>query len=100
MEKIKLLFSPETKNGRAMRTFLQGLLAAMAAFTALYSSPEFSKFIASLDSLTGHTVFSAVIAVIAAAISRLMPVIGAVVAMLKEKYEERKKLSSSEIPNS
>lgn len=99
MEKIKLLFSPETKNGRAMRTFLQGLLAAMAAFTALYSSPEFSKFIASLDSLTGHTVFSAVIAVIAAAISRLMPVIGAVVAMLKEKYEERKKLSSSEIPN-
>lgn len=99
MEKIKLLFSPETKNGRAMRTFLQGLLAAMAAFTALYSSPEFSKFIASLDSLTGHTVFSAVIAVIAAAISRLMPVIGAVVAMLKEKYEERKKLSNSEIPN-
>lgn len=99
MEKIKLLFSPETKNGRAMRTFLQGLLAAMAAFTALYSSPEFSKFIASLDSLTGHTVFSAVIAVIAAAISRLMPVIGAVVAILKEKYEERKKLSSSEIPN-
>ena len=99
MEKIKLLFSPETKNGRAMRTFLQGLLGAMAAFTALYSSPEFSKFIASLDSLTGHTVFSAVIAVIAAAISRLMPVIGAVVAMLKEKYEERKKLSSSEIPN-
>ena len=90
MEKIKLLFSPETKNGRAMRTFLQGLLAAMTAFTALYSSPEFSKFIASLDSLTGHTVFSAVIAVIAAAISRLMPVIGAVVAMLKEKYEERK----------
>ena len=92
MEKIKLLFSPETKNGRAMRTFLQGLLAAMAAFTALYSSPEFSKFIASLDSLTGHTVFSAVIAVIAAAISRLMPVIGAVVEMLKEKYEERKKI--------
>ena len=100
MEKIKLLFSSETKNGRAMRTFLQGLLGAMAAFTALYSSPEFSKFIASLDSLTGHTVFSAVIAVIAAAISRLMPVIGAVVAMLKEKYEERKKLNSSEIPNS
>lgn len=92
MEKIKLLFSAETKNGRAMRTFLQGLLGAMAAFTALYSSPEFGKFIASLDSLTGHTVFSAVIAVIAAAISRLMPVIGAVVAMLKEKYEERKKI--------
>ena len=90
MEKIKLLFSPETKNGRAMRTFLQGLLGAMAAFTALYSSPEFGKFIASSDSLTGHTVFSAVIAVIAAAISRLMPVIGAVVAMLKEKYEESK----------
>lgn len=90
MEKIKLLFSPETKNGRAMRTFLQGLLGAMAAFTALYSSPEFSKFIASLDSLTGHTVFSAVIAVIAAAISRLMPVIGAVVEMLKEKYKEKK----------
>lgn len=90
MEKIKLLFSPETKNGRAMRTFFQGLLGAMAAFTALYSSPEFSKFIASLDSLTGHTVFSAVIAVIAAAISRLMPVIGAVVEMLKEKYKEKK----------
>lgn len=89
MEKIKLLFSPETKNGRAMRTFLQGLLAAMAAFTVLYSSPEFSKFIASLDSLTGHTVFSAVIAVIAAAISRLMPVIGAVVEMLKEKYTDK-----------
>lgn len=99
MEKIKLLFSPETKNGRAMRTFLQGLLGAMAAFTALYSSPEFSKFIASLDSLTGHTVFSAVIAVIAAAISRLMPVIGAVVEMLKEKYKEKKQLSNSEIPN-
>lgn len=90
MEKIKLLFSPDTKNGRAMRTFLQGLLGAMAAFTALYSSPEFGKFIASLDSLTGHTVFSAVIAVIAAAISRLMPVIGAVVEMLKEKYKEKK----------
>lgn len=89
MEKIKLLFSPETKNGRAMRTFLQGLLAAMAAFTALYSSPEFGKFIASLDSLTGHTVFSAVIAVIAAAISRLMPVIGALVKMLKEIYTDK-----------
>lgn len=99
MEKIKLLFSPETKNGRAMRTFLQGLLGAMAAFTALYSSPEFSKFIASLDSLTGHTVFSAVIAVIAAAISRLMPVIGAIVELLKEKYKEKKQLSNSEIPN-
>ena len=90
MEKIKLLFSPDTKNGRAVRTFLQGLLGAMAAFTVLYSSPEFVKFIASLDSLTGHTVFSAVIAVIAAAISRLMPVIGAVVEMLKEKYKEKK----------
>lgn len=99
MEKIKLLFSSETKNGRAVRTFFQGLLGAMGAFTMLYSTPEFGKFIASLDSLTGHTVFSAVIAVIAAAISRLMPVIGAVVAMLKEKYEERKKLSNSEIPN-
>lgn len=100
MEKIKLLFSSETKNGRAMRTFLQGLLGAMAAFTALYSSPEFSKFIASLDSLTGHTIFSAVIAVIAAVISRLMPVIGAIVELLKEKYKEKKQLSNSEIPNS
>lgn len=99
MEKIKLLFSPETKNGRAVRTFFQGLLGAMAAFTALYSSPEFSKFIASLDSLTGHTVFSAVIAVIAAAISRLMPVIGAIVELLKEKYKEKKQSSNSEIPN-
>lgn len=90
LEKIKLLFSPETKNGRAVRTFFQGLLGAMGAFTVLYSSPEFSKFIASLDSLTGHTVFSAVIAVIAAVISRLMPVIGAAVEMLKEKYKEKK----------
>lgn len=89
MEKIKLLFSPETKDGRAMRTFLQGLLGAMGAFTILYSSPEFSKFIASLDSLTGHTVFSAVTAVIAAAISRLMPVIGALVKMLKEIYTDK-----------
>ena len=90
MEKIKLLFSPETKNGRAMRTFLQGLLGAMTAFTALYSVPEFSQFITSLDGLTGHTVFSVTIAVIAAAISRLMPVIGALVEMLKEIYKEKK----------
>lgn len=84
------LFSAETKNGRAVRTFFQGLLGAMGAFTMLYSSPEFGKFIASLDSLTGHTVFSAVVAIIAAAISRLMPVIGAVVEMLKEIYKEKK----------
>jgi hypothetical protein len=90
MEKIKLLFSPETKNGRAVRTFFQGLLGAMGAFTMLYSTPEFGKFIASLDALTGHAVFSAVIAIIAAAISRLMPVIGAVVEMLKEIYREKK----------
>lgn len=90
MEKIKLLFSPDTKNGRAMRTFLQGLLGAMGAFTVLYSSPEFGKFITSLDGLTGHAVFSAIIAVIAAVISRLMPVVGAVVEILKEKYEEKK----------
>lgn len=90
MEKIKLLFSPETKNGRAVRTFFQGLLGAMGAFTMLYSTPEFGKFIASLDSLTGHTVFSAVVAIIAAAISRLMPVIGAVVEMLKKIYKEKK----------
>lgn len=82
------LFSAETKNGRAVRTFFQGLLGAMGAFTALYSVPEFGKFIASLDALTGHTVFSAVIAVIAAAISRLMPVIGAIVEILKDKYKE------------
>ena len=37
MEKIKLLFSPETKNGRAMRTLLQGFLGTMIAFTVLYS---------------------------------------------------------------
>lgn len=90
MEKIKLLFSPETKNGRAVRTFFQGLLGAMGAFTMLYSTPEFGKFIASLDALTGHAVFSAVIAIIAATISRLMPVIGAVVEMLKEIYKEKK----------
>ena len=84
------LFSAETKNGRAVRTFFQGLLGAMGAFTVLYSSPEFGKFIASLDSLTGHTVFSAVVAIIAAAISRLMPVIGAVVEMLKKIYKEKK----------
>lgn len=90
MEKIKLLFSLETKNGRAVRTFFQGLLGAMGAFTMLYSTPEFGKFIASLDALTGHAVFSAVIAIIAAAISRLMPVIGAVVEMLKEIYREKK----------
>lgn len=90
MEKIKLLFSPETKNGRAVRTFFQGLLGAMGAFTVLYSSPEFGKFIASLDSLTGHTVFSAVIVVIAAGISRLMPVVGALVEILKKKYEEKR----------
>lgn len=88
MEKIKLLFSPETKNGRAVRTFFQGLLGAMGAFTMLYSTPEFGKFIASLDALTGHAVFSAVIAIIAAAISRLMPVIGAVVEIIKDKYKE------------
>lgn len=84
------LFSAETKNGRAVRTFFQGLLGAMGAFTMLYSTPEFGKFIASLDALTGHAVFSAVIAIIAAAISRLMPVIGAVVEMLKEIYKEKK----------
>ena len=84
------LFSAETKNGRAVRTFFQGLLGAMGAFTMLYSSPEFGKFIASLDSLTGHTAFSAVVAIIAAAISRLMPVIGAVVEMLKKIYKEKK----------
>lgn len=82
------LFSAETKNGRAVRTFFQGLLGAMGAFTMLYSTPEFGKFIASLDALTGHAVFSAVIAIIAAAISRLMPVIGAVVEIIKDKYKE------------
>lgn len=89
MEKIKLLFSPDTKNGRAMRTFLQGLLGAMITFTAMYSTPQFMEFMRSLDALTGSLIFSTSSATIAAGISRLMPVIGALVKMLKEIYTDK-----------
>lgn len=82
------LFNVETKNGRAMRTFLQGLLGAMITFTAMYSTPQFMEFMRNLDALTGSLIFSTSSATIAAGISRLMPVIGAVVEMLKEKYKE------------
>lgn len=85
MEKIKLLFSPETKNGRAMRTLLQGFLGAMITFTAMYSTPQFIEFMKSLDTLTGSLIFSTSSATIAAGISRLMPVISAIVKLLKEK---------------
>lgn len=85
MEKIKLLFSPETKNGRAMRTLLQGFLGAMITFTAMYNTPQFIEFMRSLDALTGSLIFSSSSAVIAAGISRLMPVISAIVKLLKEK---------------
>ena len=83
------LFSVETKNGRAMRTFLQGLLGAMITFTAMYSTPQFMEFMRNLDTLTGSLVFSTSSATIAAAISRLMPVIGALVKMLKEIYTDK-----------
>ncbi len=85
MEKIKLLFSSETKNGRAMRTLLQGFLGAMITFTAMYSTPQFIEFMKSLDTLTGSLIFSTSSATIAAVISRLMPVISAIVKLLKEK---------------
>ena len=84
MEKIKLLFSPETKNGRAMRTLLQGFLGTMIAFTGLYGVPQFTAFMKSLDALTGSLIFSSGSAAIAAGISRLMPVISALVKWLKE----------------
>lgn len=83
------LFSVETKNGRAMRTFLQGLLGAMITFTAMYSTPQFMEFMRSLDALTGSLIFSTSSATIAAGISRLMPVIGALVKMLKEIYTDK-----------
>lgn len=83
------LFSVETKNGRAMRTFLQGLLGAMITFTAMYSTPQFMEFMRNLDTLTGSLVFSTSSATIAAGISRLMPVIGALVKMLKEIYTDK-----------
>lgn len=89
MKKIKLLFSPDTKNGRAMRTFFQGLLGAMITFTAMYSTPQFMEFMRSLDALTGSLIFSTSSATIAAGISRLMPVIGALVKMLKEIYTDK-----------
>ena len=89
MKKIKLLFSPETKNGRAMRTFFQGLLGAMITFTAMYSTPQFMEFMRSLDALTGSLIFSTSSATIAAGISRLMPIIGALVKMLKEIYTDK-----------
>jgi hypothetical protein len=85
MEKIKLLFSSETKNGRAMRTLLQGFLGAMITFTAMYSTPQFIEFMKSLDTLTGSLIFSTSSATIAAGISRLMPVISAIIKLLKEK---------------
>lgn len=85
MEKVKLLFSSETKNGRAMRTLLQGFLGAMITFTAMYSTPQFTEFMRSLDALTGSLVFSTSSATIAAGISRLMPVISAIIKLLKEK---------------
>lgn len=85
MEKIKSLFSSETKNGRAMRTLLQGFLGAMITFTAMYSTPQFMEFMRSLDTLTGSLIFSTSSATIAAVISRLMPVISAIIKLLKEK---------------
>ena len=85
MEKIKSLFSSETKNGRAMRTLLQGFLGAMITFTAMYSTPQFIEFMKSLDTLTGSLIFSTSSATIAAGISRLMPVISAIIKLLKEK---------------
>lgn len=85
MEKIKSLFSSETKNGRAMRTLLQGFLGAMITFTAMYSTPQFIEFMKSLDTLTGSLIFSTSSATIAAVISRLMPVISAIIKLLKEK---------------
>lgn len=85
MEKIKLLFSSETKNGRAMRTLLQGFLGAMITFTTMYSTPQFIEFMRSLDALTGSLIFSTSSATIAAGISRLMPVISAIIKLLKEK---------------
>lgn len=85
MEKVKLLFSSETKNGRAMRTLLQGFLGAMITFTAMYSTPQFIEFMRSLDALTGSLIFSTSSATVAAGISRLMPVISAIIKLLKEK---------------
>lgn len=85
MEKIKSLFSSETKNGRAMRTLLQGFLGAMITFTTMYSTPQFMEFMRSLDTLTGSLIFSTSSATIAAGISRLMPVISAIIKLLKEK---------------
>nr|DAH82362.1 MAG TPA: hypothetical protein [Caudoviricetes sp.] len=79
------IFNVDTKNGRAMRTLLQGFLGAMGTFTALYSVPQFTEFMRSLDTLTGSIVFSSGSAIIAAGISRLMPVIEVLVEMLKEK---------------
>ncbi len=85
MEKIKSLFSSETKNGRAMRTLLQGFLGAMITFTAMYSTPQFMEFMRSLDTLTGSLIFSTSLATIAAGISRLMPVISVIIELSKEK---------------
>ena len=82
---ITKLFSIETKNGRAMRTLLQGFLGAMITFAALYKIPEFTEFIRSLDTLTGSLVFSSGSAAIAAGISRLMPVISTIIELIKEK---------------
>lgn len=82
---ITKLFSIETKNGRAMRTLLQGFLGVMITFTALYKIPEFTEFMRSLDTLTGSLVFSSGAAAIAAGISRLMPVISTIIDFIKER---------------
>lgn len=88
MEKIKSLFSVETKNGRAIRTLLQGFLGAMITFTAMYNTSQFMEFMRSLDTLTGSLIFSTSSATIAAIISRLMPVFGAVIEFIKNMYKE------------
>lgn len=88
MEKIKSLFSVETKNGRAIRTLLQGFLGAMITFMAMYNTSQFMEFMRSLDMLTGSLIFSTSSATIAAVISRLMPVFGAIIEFVKNMYKE------------
>ncbi len=45
MKKIKLLFSPDTKNGRAMRTFLQGSGQRYGSIHSASGSPESGKLL-------------------------------------------------------